>query len=69
MIDYQIIPPKRENSIMRRTYIFFRQDDFYFIELRDNEDAIENAKCNTGTIRVEDLFGNVIWELDKSKLN
>lgn len=54
---------------MERTYIFFRKDDFYFIELRDNEDAIANAECNAGTIRVEDIFGNVIWELDKSKLN
>lgn len=54
---------------MNRPYIFFRQDDFYFIELRDNKDAIANAECNAGTIRVEDVFGNVIWELDKSKLN
>lgn len=54
---------------MKYTYIFFREDMFYPIELKDDKDAIANAEYNAGTIRVEDVFGNVIWELDKSKLN
>lgn len=54
---------------MKYTYIFFREDMFYPINLKNDEDAIANAECNAGTIRVEDVFGNVIWELDKSKLN
>lgn len=54
---------------MKYTYIFFREDMFYPIYLKNDEDAIANAECNAGTIRVEDGFGNVIWKLDKSKLN
>ena len=45
-----------------RMYIFFRSEDyFYFIELRDDNDAIENAKCNPGTVRVEDILGRIVW--------
>ncbi len=43
------------------TYIFFRDDMFYMIELMDDADAVANAECNPGTRRVEDMRGNKIW--------
>lgn len=55
--------------MIMETYIFFREDVFYPIVLQNDMDAIENAKCNVGTIRVENEFGKVIWVLDKSKSN
>jgi len=48
---------------MNKTYLFFREDGFYPIELKDDEDAIKNAIHNKGTLRVEDLKGNIIWQL------
>lgn len=45
-----------------KEYIFFREDGFYSIGLLNDIDAIENAECNIGTIRVEDVYGNIIWE-------
>ena len=47
-----------ENKI----YIFHRENMFYPLELKDDNDAVENAEYNDGTLRVEDLEGNVIWE-------
>lgn len=44
-------------------YIFFRADGFYPIELRDDEDARKNAEWNSGTLRVEDAKGRVVWRL------
>ena len=45
-----------------KTYIFFRDETFYPIELYDDDDAIVNALCNPGTTKVEDTKGKVIWE-------
>lgn len=45
-----------------KEYMFFREYGFYSIGLLNDIDAIENAKCNPGTIRVEDIYGNIIWE-------
>jgi hypothetical protein len=43
------------------TYIFYRDDMFYMIELMDDADAVANAECNPGTRRVEDMRGNQVW--------
>ena len=52
------------------TYLFFRQkqdDDgiilevWYPLDLKDDADAVTNGKCNTGTIRVENINGQIIW--------
>ncbi len=55
------------------TMIFFRnidgKDGFYDVEFEMPEDgtmqeaAREHAKANPGTIRVEDINGNVLWPL------
>lgn len=46
-----------------KTYIFYREEGFYFIDLKDDADAIANAECNYGTLRVEDLRGNIIYPI------
>lgn len=46
-------------------YLFVREDMFYIIELMDDIDAVANAECNPGTIRVEDSDGKIVWELTK----
>lgn len=44
-----------------KTYIFYRDDMFYMIELMDDADAVANAECNPGNRRVEDMRGNQVW--------
>jgi len=44
-----------------QTYIFVRADGVYPLELKNDTDAIANAKCNPGTVRVEDALGRVVW--------
>ncbi len=34
-------------------YLFHRKDMFYPLELKDDADAVANAKCNPGTTKVE----------------
>jgi hypothetical protein len=43
------------------TYLFIRKEHFYPIELEDDEEARRHAELNPGTVRVEDIYGNVIW--------
>jgi hypothetical protein len=46
-----------------QTYVFFREGCFYLIELKDDRDAIKNAIYNKGTLKVENLNGDIIWEI------
>jgi hypothetical protein len=47
-------------------YIFFRADDgWYPITLADDADAIRNAEYNPGTVKVENLNGDIIWQAPK----
>ena len=52
---------------MGEVYVFFRKTDdgefFYPLELLSEDDAKDNAACNPGTVRVEDLAGKIIWAL------
>jgi len=43
------------------TFLFFRETGFYPIDIPP-QTVIDNVKCNPGTIRVEDMRGNVVWE-------
>lgn len=45
-----------------RIYVFFRDIGFYPLELLDDKQAVDNAECNPGTLRVEDIDGRVVWE-------
>ncbi len=53
-----------ENAL--KPYVFFRADGFYPIELKDDEDARQNAEINPGTIRVENIDGDVVWPLPEN---
>ncbi len=48
-------------------YAFTRDMDgrqaFCVVELMDDQDAVQNALCNPGTLKVEDMHGNVVWRL------
>ncbi len=43
-------------------YIFQRQDGWYFLELKNDKEAVENAKCNPGTIKVTNIKQKIIWK-------
>lgn len=43
------------------SYVFYRDEMFYMIDLADDADAIANAECNPGTRRVEDMRGKQVW--------
>lgn len=61
--------PVGERNIFKprkKIYIFHRADMWYPIELRDDEDAIANAKCNPGTTKVTDDKNKIVWELEVS---
>lgn len=47
--------------------IFFRDEGWYPVEL-DSADIAKHVELNPGTIRIEDLKGNVLWSLPKEKL-
>jgi hypothetical protein len=49
-----------------KTYIFFRDIGWYALQLKDDAEAVANAKCNPGTTKVEDSDGNVIWTAPKA---
>jgi len=46
-----------------KTYIFFRKEGFYPVEYKNNEEAIEGAKLNKGTLKVKTASGKTIWKL------
>ncbi|WP_374322879.1 hypothetical protein [Brevundimonas sp.] len=46
--------------------VFFRTDErgegmFYIIDLPEDDDLNAHAELNPGTIRIEDVAGNVLW--------
>lgn len=43
-------------------YLFFRGEYFYPITLRDDEDAIQNARYNLETTKVIDQNGRIVFE-------
>ena len=49
-------------GVSKCIYIFFRDDMFYPLELKDDNDAIVNAIINNGTTKVEDVNGRLVWK-------
>lgn len=47
-------------------YVFFREGGFYSAAYQSDEAAILGARRNLGTIRVERMSGEVVWELFSS---
>lgn len=52
-----------------KTYIFHRGDMWYPIELKDDADAIRNAKHNEGTTKVTDKNGRIVWQKLRTVFN
>lgn len=57
------LPQKEQNTqiVNKKEFVFHREEGFYVIELIDNKDAIKNALCNEGTLKVTDIGQNLIW--------
>lgn len=55
----------REAGIKGEVVIFVRADCFYPVQLMGEKptviEAAEHAELNPGTLRIEDMEGNVIW--------
>jgi hypothetical protein len=41
--------------------VFRRAETFYVIELPEDDDLEGHARCNPGTLRIEDIAGNQLW--------
>ena len=41
--------------------VFVRDAGFYVIPLPDDDDLSRHAELNPGTLRIEDIDGNVLW--------
>ena len=49
-----------------RTFLFYLHDGagnavFYPVALPNEDEVLQNVKCNPSTIKVTDLAGKVIW--------
>ena len=44
-----------------RVYIFHRAEGWYPLTLPINDDLAAHAARNPGTVRIEDIDGNVLW--------
>lgn len=58
MIDGNLTPRPRGPMAPR---VFHRANTFYVIELPADDDLKVHALANPGTVRIEDMFGNVLW--------
>ncbi len=47
-------------------YVFHRAEGFYVLELKDDVDAIRNAECNPGTLKVTTKSGDPVWPNDQA---
>lgn len=66
IMHYDVLEELKKSSRIvprKNVYIFQRSDMFYPLELGSDVEAIENAKCNPGTAKVENAVSRiVIWE-------
>lgn len=52
------------NKPTSHAYLFQRASGFYLMHLKDDADAIENARCNPGTLAVKDaesIQERIVW--------
>lgn len=57
---------KRTGSANPEIYVFECSDGWYPLELKDDADAIANAKCNPGTLKVTTMSGRPVWPNESS---
>lgn len=43
-------------------FLFFREGMFYPVEI-PREQVLANVELNPGTLKVEDIQGNVVWRM------
>lgn len=54
----------RRTDMPTRPTVFIREDVFYVVNTYEDDDyakLAEHAALNPGTLRIEDLAGNVLW--------
>ena len=44
------------------TFLFFREGHFYPVDI-PREQVMANVELNPGTLKVEDIKGNVVWRM------
>lgn len=47
---------------LKRTVIFFRKEGWYPVTLQPGEEVARHVALNPGTLRVEDVQGNILWQ-------
>lgn len=55
---------ERRTDLPTRPTVFFREGTFYVVDTYEDEgfeQLAEHAALNPGTLRIEDLQGNVLW--------
>lgn len=55
---------KPRTDLPTRPTTFIRKDTFYVIDTYEDEgwdELSEHARLNPGTLRIEDMHGNVLW--------
>lgn len=53
--------PPRYDAAKLIPAVFFRDSGFYVVDIMPGT-AAEHAALNPGTIKVEDVVGNILWE-------
>ena len=48
-------------------YIFFRKEGFYTVHIENEKDVPAHIAANPGTIRVENMFGIIVFEQKEGK--
>lgn len=55
---------KQRTDMPTRPTVFVREDTFYVVNTYEDEgftELAEHARLNPGTVRIEDMDGNVLW--------
>lgn len=50
------------NQNQTEVFLFFREGMFYPVEI-PRDQVLANVELNPGTLKVEDIEGNVVWSL------
>lgn len=51
-----------EQAKKNEPFLFFREGHFYVVEIPRDEVLI-NVELNPGTLKVEDIKGKIVWQL------
>lgn len=53
---------KASTELKTEPFVFFRKDMFYVVEIPP-EQLLANVELNPGTTMVQDVTGNIVWQL------